>query len=125
MVEVDKTPKEREASIGDAGCVKRRRIATNLRPSPPHSDVLFSLLFFCVLFSFLFCFICCPLLSDQLQTKREEEQRGVERKDGSTRMSRRKRNVRMQVGTRRNEIMRVFKKKKRESCDEGRKRWRT
>lgn len=52
MVEVDEAPKEREVPMGDAGYVKReRRVATNLRPSPPQRDVLFSLLFFCVLFS--------------------------------------------------------------------------
>lgn len=92
MVEVDEAPKEREVSIGDAGCVKRdEESRRTFDHHPLNGTFLFSLLFFCVLFSFLFSFICCPLLPDQLQTKREEEQRGVERDDSSRKTSRRKR----------------------------------
>lgn len=65
MVEVDEAPKrEREVSMGDAGCVKRdEESRRTFDHHPLNGTVLFSLLFLCVLFSFLFSFICCPLLS--------------------------------------------------------------
>lgn len=116
MVEVDEPPKEREVSMGDAGRKKRDEES---RRTFDHHPLIGTFSFpyssFASLFSLLFSFICCPLLSNQLRTKRDEEQRDVERQDSSRRMSWRKRNVGMQVGTRRNGLMRVFREKKRES----------